>query len=104
MAQLLNLITARKAGHTLGDCFTIGIETGIQNAQIAVKIVQTVYLSRAYIFPQQFFLADYYIYVPHLELGLGQIMNIIVHVLDICNDCTNELPSKSRQISDFNKN
>ena len=55
MAQLLNFITAKKANLTLRDCFTIGIETGIQNAQIAITIVQMVYLSQPYIFAQQFF-------------------------------------------------
>ena len=55
LAQLLNFITAKKANLTLRDCFTIGIETGIQNAQIAITIVQMVYLSQPYIFAQQFF-------------------------------------------------
>ena len=55
MAQLLNFITAKKANLTLCDRFTIGIETGIQNAQIAITIVQMVYLSQPYIFAQQFF-------------------------------------------------
>ena len=55
LALLLNLLTLKKAGLTLRDCFTIGVETGVQNAQIAITIVQLVYAGQLYIFSQQFF-------------------------------------------------
>ena len=49
------MATARRANLTIRDYFTIGMETGVQNAQIAITIVQFVYLGQPYIFAQQFF-------------------------------------------------
>ena len=54
-AYVLNLATMKKANLTVRDCFTIGMETGVQNAQIAITIVQLVYFGQLYIFSQQFF-------------------------------------------------
>ena len=50
----------KKAGLSYRDSCTIGMETGIQNAQIAITIVQMLYkptesFLNAYIFSQQFF-------------------------------------------------
>ena len=55
LAVLLNFVTARKANLTVRDYFTIAVETGVQNAKIAVTIVQFVYLGQPYIFAQQYF-------------------------------------------------
>ena len=55
-AFVLNLATMRRANLSIRDCFTIGMETGVQNAQIAITIVTMLYAGKnMYAFSQQFF-------------------------------------------------